>query len=52
MIFRITHYLCLYVGKKKIYKFKGSHPAALRSCEAVEVQRIEGKKQEVRVGCD
>lgn len=30
--------------KKKIYKFKGSRPAALRSCEAVEVQRIEGKK--------
>lgn len=45
--------------KKSLFKFKGCHPAALRSSGAVEVQRIEGKKRrrrkkkhEIGVGCD
>lgn len=49
MTFRITNLsLC---GKKKTSKFKGSHPAVLRSCKAAEVQRTE-RKHEIRVGCD
>lgn len=59
--FKITNQsLCFKKKKKKsLFKFKGCHPAALRSSEAVEVQRIEGKKRrrrkkkhEIGVGCD
>lgn len=48
--FKITNQsLCLKKKKKKsLFKFKGCHPAALRSSEAVEVQRIEGKKRRRR----
>lgn len=52
MIFRITHYLCLYVGKK-IY-INSKEAVLLRSdlVKRLKYKELRGKKQEVRVGCD
>lgn len=48
MTFTITNLSsCCRGRKKKTCKFKGSHPAVLRSCKAVKVQRIGGGKKKI-----